>query len=359
MTHLINLQDYEREAEAHLSVGAFGYYVSGADDEISVHENRAAYSRVLLAPRMLVGVPERDMRTTILGRELGMPLFIAPMALAKMAHADGECGMVRAAGRAGVGMALSTMSNTRLEDVAAEASGPLWFQLYVYRDRAITKHLVARAEAAGYNALVVTVDVPVTGNRERDVRNALTVPAGVRLENLTDFALQEVPAEERDSALARYVTSQLDPALTWADIDWLASITSMPIVLKGVLRADDARRAIEHGAQGLVISNHGGRQLDTAIAPLDALRRIAPDYGDRLTLLVDGGIRRGTDILKALALGAQAVMVGRPMMYGLAVNGEAGVAHVLSILRREFDEAMALCGCPNIAAITRDLIADV
>jgi 4-hydroxymandelate oxidase len=356
MTHRTNLFDFERDAEGVLDIGTFGYYYSGADDEVTKRENRAAFENVQLLPRMLVGVAERDTSTTVLGQKLGMPVVIAPMALAKMAHADGEPGMARAAADFGVPTALSTMSTTRLEDVAAAASAPMWFQLYVYKDRAITEHLVKRAEAAGYQALVLTVDVPVIGNRERDVRNEFKVAAGIQLANLVDFALQDIPNEERDSALGKYISEQVDPSLAWRDVDWLASITSLPILVKGILRADDAQKALDHGAKGIVVSNHGGRQLDTAISTFNALQMIAPTVGDRMEILMDGGVRRGTDILKALALGAKAVMVGRPIMYGLAVGGESGVREVLRILHREFDAALALCGCRTVTDITPDLI---
>ena len=250
------------------------------------------------------------------------------------------------------------MSSMSLEDVAEVANGPVWFQLYVYRDREITRQLIARAEAAGYSALVITLDAPVMGNRERDRRNNFKIPKQVTLKNLESFGLDKVADTHADSSIAAYITSQIDPSLTWADLEWLCSITKLPIILKGILRVDDAQRASEHGAAGIVVSNHGGRQLDTVPSAVDVLPAIAEATGDNLEILVDGGIRRGTDVIKALALGANAVLVGRPVMWGLAVNGEAGVKHVLEILRTEFDTAMALCGCASIKEITRDLIME-
>ncbi|MEO0561810.1 MAG: alpha-hydroxy acid oxidase [Chloroflexota bacterium] len=353
---LLNLDDYEQAAKSRLTTNAFGYYGGGADDEVSLQDNRAAFSRVQLTPRVLVDVTERDTSTKLLGKTIGAPIVIAPMAIMRMAHKDAEPAVARVAGARGLPLALSTLASTSMETVAETATGPLWFQLYVYKDRAITEDIVARAEAAGYEALVLTVDVAVAGNRERDVRNRFTMPKGIHLENVAKYALERVEAAEDDSAIAAYAVSQLDPSLTWEDIDWLASITSLPIIVKGILRPDDAVRALDHGAAGLVVSNHGGRQLDTVPAAIDALPSIVSAVGMRGTILMDGGVRRGTDILKALALGADAVMLGRPVLWGLAVNGEDGAAHVLDILIEEFDRAMALSGSPTVARITEDLI---
>jgi len=273
-----------------------------------------------------------------------------------MACPDGELATVRAAGAAGTVMILSTLSTTRIEDVVAAASGPVWFQLYVYRDRGATEALVRRVEAAGATALVLTVDAPLLGRREADVRNAFRLPAGLTVENMLATPGERVDAVAGDSGLAAYVAELLDPSLTWKDVEWLRSVTSLPVLVKGIVRADDARRAVEHGAAAIVVSNHGGRQLDTAPATIEVLPRIADAVGGEVELLLDGGVRRGTDVVKAIALGAKAVLVGRPLLWGLAVGGEAGAGQVLSILREEIDLALALCGCPSVTEVGGDLL---
>jgi 4-hydroxymandelate oxidase len=257
-------------------------------------------------------------------------------------------------------MILSTLSTTPVEEVVAAATGPVWFQLYIYRDRGATRELVERVEAAGCQALVFTVDAPILGRRERDVRSGFTLPPELSVANMLaagQGALPAVGAGAGGSGLASYFASLLDPALTWADIDWLHSITRLPILVKGIVRADDARCAVvDHGVDGIVVSNHGGRQLDTAPATIDVLPAIAEAVDGRADILVDGGVRRGTDVIKALALGAQAVLLGRPVLWSLAAGGEAGVRHMLTLLRDEIDRAMALCGCISPADITADLL---
>jgi 4-hydroxymandelate oxidase len=254
-------------------------------------------------------------------------------------------------------MILSTLSNTRVEEVVPAATGPVWFQLYVYRDREATRALVKRVEAAGVKALVLTVDAPLLGRRERDVRNRFALPPGLRIENMMPEGLHELPNPPEDSGLAAYFASLLEPALTWKDLEWLGTVTRLPILVKGVVRADDARRAMDHGARGVVVSNHGGRQLDTSPATIEALPAIASAIGDRGLVLMDGGVRRGTDVLKALALGAKAVLLGRPILWGLAVNGEAGASRVLELLRDELDLALALAGVTSIAELGPDLLS--
>lgn len=352
----LNLMDYEREAAQHLDANAYGYYAGGAADEVTLRDNREAFERIKLAPHMLVDVSERHLDTAVLDQRIAAPIIIAPMAVMKLAHPDGELGMVRAAGSKGIPLALSTMATTRIEQVAEAATAPLWFQLYVYKDREITRQLVARAEAAGYTALVLTVDVSVPGLRERDVRNGFKMPPGIRLENLADFALGEMADKSDDSAIAAYAATQFDTTLTWKDLEWLAGLTKLPILVKGIMRPDDANAAIDHGAKGVIVSNHGGRQLDTTPAGIDALPYVVDEIGYRGEVLMDGGVRRGTDIFKALAYGARAVMIGRPMLWGLAVNGEAGVAHILQILMDELDNTMALAGCTKVDQITSDML---
>ncbi len=293
-------------------------YASGANDEITLRENRAAYERIMLLPRMLVDVSVRDMSTTVLGEPVSMPILIAPTALQGLAHPEGEVATTKAAGAAKTLTTSATLSTTSIEEAMAAATGPVWFQLYVFRDRAITASLVQRAEAAGCKAVVLTVDVPRPGNRERDVRNRLTLPAHLSLKNFLQAECQELPKSVAGSGLAAYAASLFDAALTWKDIEWLARVTKLPVLVKGILRADDALRAVNHGASGIMVSNHGARQLDTTPATISALPEIVDAVAGAVEVYVDGGIRRGTDVLKAMAYGARAVLVGRPILWGSA-----------------------------------------
>jgi 4-hydroxymandelate oxidase len=356
----VSVLDFEATARRNVPAMAWDYYRSGAHDEITLSENRAAFDRLRLAYRVLVDVSERSTATRVLGHDLSMPVIVAPTAFHKLACPEGECATARAAGKAGTIMTLSTLSTSPIEDVAAAGSGPLWFQLYVYKDREASEGLVRRAEKAGAEALVLTVDAPLLGTRERDVRNGFRLPPELAVANMLPEGYGELPAEAHESGLAAYFATLLDASLSWKDLAWLRSITDLPILVKGVVRPDDALRAADHGAAGIVVSNHGGRQLDTSVATIDALPGIAEAVekaGARLEILLDGGIRRGTDVLKALALGARAVMVGRPVLWGLGTAGEAGVSEVLEILRREVDLAMALAGCPRVSDVTADLVA--
>ncbi|MFL6237698.1 MAG: alpha-hydroxy acid oxidase [Thermoanaerobaculia bacterium] len=355
----VNVFDLEAVAREKLSRDALDYYAGGAHDEVTLRENRAAFDRLSLAYKVLVDVSRRDLAATVLGQPVSMPILVAPTAFHRLATPEGERATARAAGAAGTVMILSTLSTTPIEEVVAAASGPVWFQLYVYRDRKATEGLVRRAEAAGCRALVLTVDAPLLGRRERDVRNRFRLPPGLAVANLLPEGYGELPPAAADSGLAAYVASFLDPALTWRDVAWLRSITSLPVLVKGIVRPDDALRAAEAGAAGIVVSNHGGRQLDTSPATLDVLPEIADAlsaHGHRIELLMDGGVRRGTDVLKALALGARAVLVGRPILWGLAADGEAGAILALRMLRDELDLAMALAGAPTVADVTRDLV---
>ncbi|HZF11995.1 MAG TPA: alpha-hydroxy acid oxidase [Thermoanaerobaculia bacterium] len=355
----INIFELETVAREKLTREAYDYYASGAHDEVTLRDNRAAYDRLSLAYRVMVDVSRRDLRTTVLGQPVAMPILVAPTAFHQLADPEGERATVRAAGAAGTVMILSTLSNTPLEEVVAAASGPVWFQLYIYKDRKTTEGLVRRAEAAGCRALVLTVDAPLLGRRERDVRNRFRLPPGIFVANVLPAGYGEVPSALGDSGLAAYVASLLDPALSWRDVAWLQSITQLPVLVKGIVRPDDACRAAEAGAAGIVVSNHGGRQLDTSPATIDVLPEIVDALaarGHRIEILVDGGVRRGTDVVKALALGARAVLVGRAVLWGLSYNGEAGVAYALKLLRDELDLAMALVGTPTVADITRDLV---
>ncbi|MGB3401735.1 MAG: alpha-hydroxy acid oxidase [Microcoleaceae cyanobacterium] len=353
----INLLEYEAIAAEYLSKMAYDYYVSGAWDEITLQDNRKAYQRYKLRPRMLRDVSQRHPNTTLLGYPLSMPILVAPMAFQCLAHAEGEIATAKAATAMGTTMVLSTLSTRSLEDVAEVCSDrPPWFQLYIHQDRGITKALVQRAEAAGYQALCLTVDTPILGRRERDRRNQFTLPTGMDLANLASMADLTIPQVEGESGLFAYILEQIDPSITWKDLEWLQSLTKLPVVVKGILRGDDAVKAVEHGAKAIIVSNHGGRQLDGAVATIDALSEAIAAVDNQVEVLVDGGIRRGTDVLKALSLGAKAVLVGRPILWGLAVGGEAGVSHILELLRDELDVAMALSGCATVQDIDKSLI---
>jgi 4-hydroxymandelate oxidase len=355
----VNVLELEAIARGKLSREAYDYYAGGAHDEVTLGENRAAYDRISLAYRVLVDVSHRELATSVLGQPVAMPILVAPTAFHRLAVAEGERATARAAGGAETVMILSTLSTTPLEEVVAASAGPVWFQLYVYRDRRATEGLVRRAEAAGCRAIVLTVDAPLLGRRERDVRNRFRLPPGLAVANMLAEGYGEVPAAAADSGLAAYVSDLLDPSLSWRDVAWLRSITRLPLLVKGIVRPDDALRTADAGAAGVVVSNHGGRQLDTSPATIDVLPEIADALaaaGHRIEVLMDGGVRRGTDVLKALALGARAVLVGRPVLWGLAADGEAGVAWVLRVLRDELDLAMALAGARTVADVTRDLV---
>ncbi len=354
---LIEILDFEAVAREKISKMAYDYYASGANDQVTLRENRDAFSRIQLLPRMMVDVSKIDLSTQVLGMDFSVPFMIAPTAFQRMAHPDGELATARAAGAQKVAMCLSTISSTALEDVAAATNTTLWFQVYVYKDREITRHLVARAEAAGYKALALTVDTPKFGRRYADVRNRFHLPEGVTVANFAAAGLEKLGAVSGESGLAAYSASLFDPSLTWDDVAWLKSITKLPVLVKGVLRPDDAEKAIAAGVDGIIVSNHGGRQLDTVPATIEMLPIIAETVNGRVDLLLDGGVRRGIDILKAVALGAKAVLVGRPLLWGLAAGGQAGAEKVLTILREELELAMMLSGCANVNAIDRSLVS--
>ena len=351
LTEPLNLREYEQCAREILLQPIYDFYVGGAGDEITVRENERAWAGLRLRPRVLVDVSACETSTTILGQPAAMPLLTAPCALNALAHPDGELAVARATAEAGVVQVVSTLSSYSVEEIAAASSGIRWLQLYCYRDRGLTKALVERAEAAGFGALCVTVDVPMPGLRERDIRNGFKVPPHIRAANFE----QAIPDTAEGSALLAYVADQFDPSLTWDALDWLRSITRLPIVVKGILTAEDALLAVQHGVVGIVVSNHGGRQLDSVVSTAEALPEIVA-VAENAEVYVDGGIRRGTDILKALALGARAVLIGRPYLWALAVSGEAGVAHVLQHLRDDLKLSMALAGCPKLSDIDSQLI---
>jgi 4-hydroxymandelate oxidase len=353
---LVNLAEYEAAAREAVAGSTLDYFDGGSNDEITLRDNVAAFSRITLYPRMVRGVGRRDTSTTLVGSGARWPVIVAPVALLGMLSPDGEVPAARAATAAGSIFVLSSLSLTPIEDVVAEVTGPVWFQLYVYKDRAASEALVRRVEAAGCSALELTADTPILGRRERDVRNRFELPAGLWTPNLAADAASPFPNSRSDSPFEAAIDALFDPNLTWDDIAWLTSISTLPVLVKGIVRADDAVRAVDAGAAGVVVSNHGGRQLDTAPAAIDALPAIADAVGDRTEVIVDGGIRRGVDVVKAIALGARAVQIGRPIVWGLVVDGEEGVADVLTLLRDEFDMAMALCGCRSVDEITIDLL---
>lgn len=352
-----NLHEVERMARTLLPAPTYDYFAGGANDEITLQANRREFEELAIRHRVLVDVSRRDLAVSLLGHRSPAPLVIAPMAFQRLAHPEGELATARAAAGLGLTMTLSTFSTVSLEEVRAAASAPLWFQLYVHQDRGITRGLVERAAAAGYSALVLTVDVPEIGRRERDERNAFRLSPALRVANFLPAASGPLQDAADGSGLASFIHGMRDASFSWKDLEWLRGISPLPLVLKGLVRADDARRAADHGAAGIVVSNHGGRQLDTGIPSLRALPDVAEAVGDRMLLMMDGGVRRGTDVIKALALGADAVMVGRPLLWALALGGEAGVRRALELLIAELDLAMALSGTPALSDITRDLLA--
>ena len=356
MLEILNLESLEVRARELLEPMLFDYIAGGSGDEWTLHENRAAWSRLQLLPRMLRGVGTRDQRTTVLGTPVSFPVLVPPMGFHGLCHADAELATARGTAAAGTIFVASTVSNRSLEAIAEASNGPRWFQLYVYRDKEITRGLVERAAAAGYSALCLTVDTPLAGQRERDRRNRLRMPAHLGLENFPSTHAEQNKAAGQHSALARYISDMWDANLTWNDVDWLRSISPMPVIIKGVLAPDDASLAVEHGADAVIVSNHGGRQLDGAPAPITMLPYIVDAVAGRVEVLLDGGVRRGTDVLKALARGARAVLVGRPVLWGLTLDGQAGVVAVLEHLRGEIDLAMALAGCRTINDIDTALV---
>jgi len=351
-----NLLELEDKARAKIPHATFDYIAGGAEDEVSLRRNRDAFGRWALRPRVLTDVSKRDTRTVLLGERVSMPVCVAPTAFHALVHPDGEIATARGTAAAETILVASTISTKPLEEVAAAVDAPRWFQLYVYKDRAVTEELVSRAVRAGYKALCLTADTPVLGRRERDERNAFTLPPGFGIANLKPAGLDGMPEVEHGSAFAKYVEDLLDASLTWDDVDWLKSISPLPLIIKGIMTAEDAALAVDHGVAGIVVSNHGGRQLDSTLGSLDALPDVVAAVRGRIEVYLDGGIRRGTDVLKALALGAKAVLVGRPILWGLALGGADAVRAALDLLRTELDTAMALAGRAHVKDIDASLI---
>lgn len=348
----INLYDFEAQAEMVLPEPIWDFIHGGACDEmIATRRNRAALDAISLRPRFLVDVSKRDASTTVLGQRIGFPVMIAPAGNQGIAHPDAELATAKAAGEAGTVMVLSTASSFSMEEVAGVATGPLWFQLYHWRYD-LTEMLVTCAEKAGYSAVCLTVDTPVPALRERDVRNRYVRPRSVQLGNLVgEQGL--VGLVQGTDELYTWVPPQDVPPLTWDELVWLRSLSSLPLVIKGIRTAEDARMCVEHGVDGILVSNHGGRQVDGTLSSIETLPEIVEAVGERTEIYLDGGIRRGADVLRALALGARAVLIGRPLFWGLAVDGESGVRKVLELLQQEFDRSMAYCGVTAVDGINR------
>ena len=367
-TRIGSYDDLRRIARRRVPRVVFDFVDGGAGAEVTLRENRAAFGRVRFDPRFLSDVSQREIATTVLGERVAMPVLLAPAGLARLVHPEGELAAVRAAGAAGTIFSVSTASSYAIEEIADVATGPLWLQLYLWRSPAVVEGLVARARAAGYHALVLTIDVPVVGNRERDVRNGASLPPRLQLDTALDalrrprwllaflrgptitFAnLGEIVGSSDPGAIGPYVDRELnDPSATWEKVDWLRRLWDGPLVVKGVLSVRDAEEAVRRGADAVYVSNHGGRQLDGSPATLDVLAAVAEAVGDRAEVLLDGGVRRGQDVVKARALGARACLVGRPWFMGLAAGGEQGVARMLDVLARDVDRTLALLGVPRI-----------
>jgi 4-hydroxymandelate oxidase len=351
----VNIYEYEELAKGKLGQGEYDFIAGGATDEITLRRTRAVFDGIMLRPRMMVDISQRDLRTTVLGQEIRFPIMLDPAGNHAAAHPEGELASARAAGAAGTIMVLSAQSSRTLEEVAQAAPGPLWFQSYFFKDRGLTLEMAHRAEAAGYAALCLTLDAKVKPKRERNLRNHYVGPASPNYAHLNvtgstwSFGL-DGPTGANDLR---------DPASTWPDLDWLAAHTRLPLVVKGIMVGEDGRQAADHGARGVIVSNHGARYLDTTLATIEALPEVAEAVAGAAEVYLDGGIRRGTDVFKALALGARAVLIGRPVFWGLAVEGETGVRMVLEMLRDELDATMGMCGCTTVASVDRACLVGV
>jgi L-lactate dehydrogenase (cytochrome) len=371
-----SVADLRRIAKRRLPAGVFDYIAGGAEDELTMRRNRAAFARVEFRPRVLRDVSHVDPSTSILGRVLPLPLVLGPTGSTRIAHPQGELAVARSAARVGIPYTLSTMANRSIEEVARAGDGPHWFQLYVWEDRGLAKELIQRAETAGYEALVLTVDTIVLGRRERDVRRGFTLPPRIGPDTIVDgvlhpawtwsflrsepIAFANLTRHDVEGgppvSMAAYGHQSFDASLSWADVEWIRSIWDRPIVLKGIQTVEDAELAVAAGVEAIAVSNHGGRQLDGAPPALEVLPLVADAVGGRTEILCDGGVRRGSDIVKAVALGATAAMAGRAYLYGLGAAGEAGVDHVLRMLDDDVRRTMALCGVASIDELTPDLV---
>jgi (S)-2-hydroxy-acid oxidase len=351
-TEVVNVTEYEELARQKLPKMVYDYYASGAEDQWTLKENRSAFERIRFRPRILIDVTKVDLSTNILGFNISMPIMVAPTAMQRMAHPEGELATARAVAKHDTIMTLSSWATSSVEEVASVGPGIRFFQLYVYKDRNVVAQLVRRAERAGFKAIALTVDTPRLGRRESDIKNRFALPKHLTLANFEGLDLGQMD-KTQDSGLASYVAGQIDRSLSWKDVKWLQTITKLPILVKGVITAEDTKLAIQNGAAGIIVSNHGARQLDYVSATISALEEVVQAAAGRLPVFLDGGVRRGTDVLKALALGASGVFVGRPVVFGLACDGQQGVEKVLQMLRDEFELAMALAGCTKVSDINR------
>jgi len=373
---IASIDDLRQRARRRLPRAIFDFIDGGAQDEITLRRNREDFLRIALIPRALTDVSQRDLSVSVLGQTYSSPLILAPTGLPGVVWPDGAMQAALAADAAGVGFCLSTMATSSIEEIARASRRPVWFQLYVMRDRELAKSMMQRAKAAGCSALVITVDVPMQGQRDRDVRNGLTVPPQFSAANAVDFALHPgwvwrfltgpkvtlanfVGTGKGDDmfTIAGFVNSQFDQSVTWKDIDWVRSVWDGPLALKGILDGDDARLAVEHGVDAVIVSNHGGRQLDGVPSAISVLAEVVDAVEGRSEVILDGGVRRGTDVLKALAIGARACMIGRPFLYGLAADGGAGVRKALEILRGEIDVSLALLGRAGVKQLDRSALS--
>ena len=353
---LVNIFEFQELAERGLPKAEADFIAGGATDEITLRRTRAAFDSIMLRPRMLVDVSQRDLSTTVLGQRIEFPVMLDPAGGHGRAHPDGELATARAAGAMGTVMLLSSGSTYTLEEVSEAASGPIWFQQYLYKDRGLTEAMAQRAQDAGYTALCITLDSTIRAKRERNIRNNYSNP---RSPNYAAFELAEPQAWGLSSDAPVGVNALINRSATWSELEWLAANTRLPLLVKGIMTGEDARLCVDHGPKALIVSNHGARQLDTTFASIEVLPEVAAAVDGRLEVYLDGGIRRGTDVLKALALGARAVLIGRPLFWGLAVDGEAGVRTVLQMLRDELDIAMGMWGRPTIESIDISLLGTV
>ena len=374
-----SIADLRRAAQRRLPKSVFGYLDGAAEDEVTLQRNQADFGRYELLPHFLVDVGNIDLSTRVLGADLGVPYLLAPTGMSRLFHHAGELAVARAAAKANTLYSLSSVATTSIEDVAGVGAGPKMLQLYVWRDRGILKDFIQRARDSGYTALCLTVDLPQAGQRERDLKNGFTVPPQIRLSNIVDTLLRpdwlldflsnprmklenvrtHATAASSLFSVIEYTTSQFDPTLTWDDMAWMIEEWGGPFAIKGILTVEDARRALETGVSALILSNHGGRQLDHAPSPISVLPEVVDALGGEVEIILDGGIRRGTDVLKALCLGASAVMVGRAYLYGLGAGGEAGVDHALSLLGSEIRRNMALLGCPSVQQLGGKYVREI
>lgn len=370
---VLNIEDLRTLARKKLPAPLYNYIDGGSDDESNVHGNIHAFDSAKLVPEYLVDVASIDLRTRVLGREISMPLFLAPTGMTRLFHHDGETAVSRAAADAGTYYSLSTVGATTIEDVAAACNGPKCFQIYVMKDRGLTREFIQRCKDAKFDSLALTVDIPVPSNRERELRYGFTMPPKLNLAGILGFAARpgwvyhalthpkaqlanvahKIPeGSSTSTSLMEYIAKQFDPSVTWDDMEWMMSEWGGPFAIKGILSASDARKAVDAGVSAIMVSNHGGRQLDGAVSAFEALGPIVDEVGGECEIILDGGIRRGTHVLKALARGATACSIGRPYLFGLAAAGQAGVAKVLELLRAEIERDMGLLGCTSIDQIS-------